>query len=79
MISNSHQTEKKRENLINLKTNLPDVEINPKLYKVKRLSVSELINQPAIVKKKIFDSIICWGNAKRIFEYIINDTWERFK
>ena len=35
MISNSHQTEKKRENLINLKTELPNVEINPKLYKVK--------------------------------------------
>ena len=37
--------------MINLKTNLPDVPIDPKLYKIKRLSVSELINQPAIVKK----------------------------
>ena len=63
MISNSHQTEKKRENLINLKTNLPDVEINPKLYKVKRLSVSELINQPAIVKKKF--SIASFAGAMR--------------
>ena len=46
--STSHQ----RGDMINLKTNLPDVPINPKLYKVKRLSVSELINQPAIVRKK---------------------------
>ena len=63
MISNSHQTEKKRENLINLKTELPDAEINPKLYKVKRLSVSELINQPAIVKKKF--SIASFAGAMR--------------
>ena len=63
MISNSHQTEKKRENLINLKTELPDAEINPKLYKVKRLSVSELINQPATVKKKF--SIASFAGAMR--------------
>ena len=42
----------RKKDLINLKTNLEDAPINPKLYKVKRLSVSELINQPAIVKKK---------------------------
>ena len=63
--SNSHQTERKRErgDLINLKTNLPDVPINPKLYKVKRLSVSELINQPAIVRKKF--SIASFANSMR--------------
>ena len=61
--STSHQTERKRGDMINLKTDLKDVPINPKLYKVKRLSVSELINQPAIVKKKIFKSVICKFNA----------------
>ena len=63
MLSNSHQTEKKQGFFINLKTNLPDVEINPKLYKVKRLSVSELINQPAIVRKKF--SIASFAVAMR--------------
>lgn len=63
MLSNSHQTEKKQGFFINLKTNLPDVEINPKLYKVKRLSVSELINQPAIVRKKF--SIASFAGAMR--------------
>ena len=57
--STSHQ----RGDMINLKTNLPDVPINPKLYKVKRLSVSELINQPAIVKKKF--SIASFANSMR--------------
>ena len=60
---NSHQPEKKKGELINLKTNLADVPINPKLYKVKRLSVSELINQPAIVKKKF--SIASLANSMR--------------
>ena len=58
--SNSHQT---RGDFINLKTNLPDVPINPKLYNVKRLSVSELINQPANVKKKF--SISSFANSMR--------------
>ena len=49
--------------MINLKTNLPDVPIDPKLYKIKRLSVSELINQPAIVKKKF--SIASFANSMR--------------
>ena len=49
--------------MINLKTDLKDVPINPKLYKVKRLSVSELINQPAIVKKKF--SIASFANSMR--------------
>ena len=61
--SNFHQTEKKKGDFINLKTNLPDVPINPKLYNVKRLSVSELINQPAIVKKKF--SIASFANSMR--------------
>ena len=61
--STSHQTERKRGDMINLKTNLPDVPINPKLYKVKRLSVSELINQPAIVRKKF--SIASFANSMR--------------
>ena len=60
---NSHQPEKKKGELINLKTNLADVPINPKLYNVKRLSVSELINQPAIVKKKF--SIASLANSMR--------------
>ena len=60
---NSHQPEKKKGELINLKTNLADVPINPKLYNVKRLSVSELINQPAIVKKKF--SIATLANSMR--------------
>ena len=61
--SNSHQSEKKKGDLINLKTNLPDVPINPKLYKVKRLNVSELINQPATLKKKF--SIATLANSMR--------------
>ena len=61
--STSHQTERKRGDMINLKTDLKDVPINPKLYKVKRLSVSELINQPAIVKKKF--SIASFANSMR--------------
>ena len=61
--SNSHTTMNRRGDFINLKTNLPDVEINPKLYKLKRLSVSELINQPAIVRKKF--SISSFAGAMR--------------
>ena len=60
--SNFHILEKKRVN-INLKTNLEDAPINPKLYKIKRLSVSELINQPAIVKKTF--SIKSFAGAMR--------------
>ena len=59
---NFHILEKKRVN-INLKTNLEDAPINPKLYKIKRLSVSELINQPAIVKKTF--SIKSFAGAMR--------------
>ena len=49
---NSYNYERKKGEPIGLKTNLKDVPINPKLYKIKRLSVSELINQPSTVKKK---------------------------
>ena len=61
--SNSNILERKRGDIIKLKTNLEDAQINPKLYKVKRLSVSELINQPAIVKKKF--SIKSFAGAMR--------------
>ena len=43
--------EKKSGGLVNLKTTLEDVPINPKIKKIKMLSVSELINQPENVKK----------------------------
>ena len=63
MTSNTYQTERRRGDFINLKTNLPDVEINPKLYKLKRLNVSEIINQPANVVKKF--SISSFAGAMR--------------
>ena len=63
MTSNNYQTERRRGDFINLKTNLPDVEINPKLYKLKRLNVSEIINQPANVVKKF--SISSFAGAMR--------------
>ena len=61
--SNSIISERKRGEPINLKTDLNDVKINPRLYKLKRLSVSELINQPAITKKKF--SITSFAGAMR--------------
>ena len=60
---NSHISERKKGEPISLKTNLKDAPINPKLYKVKRLSVSELINQPALIKKKF--SISSFAGAMR--------------
>ena len=63
MTSNTYQTERRRGDFINLKTNLPDVEINPKLYELKRLNVSEIINQPANVVKKF--SISSFAGAMR--------------
>ena len=63
MTSNTYQTERRKGDFINLKTNLPDVEINPKLYKLKRLNVSEIINQPANVVKKF--SISSFAGAMR--------------
>ena len=60
---NSHISERKKGEPISLKTNLKDAPINPKLYKVKRLSVSELINQPALIKKKF--SIASFAGAMR--------------
>ena len=61
--SNLNILERKKGESINLKINLEDAPINPKLYKVKRLSVSELINQPAITKKKF--SIKSFAGAMR--------------
>ena len=61
--SNLNILERKKGESINLKINLEDAPINPKLYKVKRLSVSELINQPAIIKKKF--SIKSFAGAMR--------------
>ena len=69
----SHNFERKKGEPICLKTKLKDVPINPKLYKTKRSSVSELINQPSTIKKKIFNSIFCRCNEKRINKYILND------
>jgi len=61
--SNSIISERKKGEPINLKTDLNDVKINPRLYKLKRLSVSELINQPTITKKKF--SITSFAGAMR--------------
>ena len=60
---NSNIIERKKGEPISLKTNLGDVQINPKLYNLKRLSVSELINQPTITKKKF--SISSFAGAMR--------------
>ena len=62
-LSNSIISERKKGEPINLKTDLNDTKINPRLYKLKRLSVSELINQPAITKKKF--SITSFAGAMR--------------
>ena len=59
----SYNVERKKGEPICLKTKLKDVPINPKLYKTKRLSVSELINQPSTVKKKF--SIASFAGAMR--------------
>ena len=60
---NLHNIERKKGEPITLKTNLANAPINPKLYKVKRLSVSELINQPSSIKKKF--SISSFAGAMR--------------
>ena len=49
---------------INLKTNLEDVPISPKLNNFKSLSVTELINQPEYAKKRLF-SIASFANTMR--------------
>ena len=59
----SHNFERKKGEPICLKTKLKDVPINPKLYKTKRSSVSELINQPSTIKKKF--SIASFAGAMR--------------
>ena len=57
------RTERKKGEPIQLKTKLKDAPINPKLYQLKRLSVSELINQPSITRKKF--SIASFAGAMR--------------
>ena len=59
----TYPTERKKGEPIQLKTKLKDAPINPKLYQLKRLSVSELINQPSITKKKF--SIASFAGAMR--------------
>ena len=58
----TERTERKKGEPISLKTKLEDVPINPKLYRLKRLSVSELVNQPTIKTKF---SIASFANAMR--------------
>ena len=53
-----------KNNKINLKINLEDVPISPKLNNFKSLSVTELINQPGNVKRKIF-SIASFANTMK--------------
>ena len=55
--------ERKKGEPISLKTKLEDVPINPKLYKLKKFSVSELINQPSSIRKKF--SIASFAVAMR--------------
>ena len=55
--------ERKKGEPISLKTKLEDVPINPKLYKLKKFSVSELINQPSSIRKKF--SIASFAGAMR--------------
>ena len=55
-----------------MKTDLTDASINPKIYRAKRLSVSELVNQPSSIKKN-FQYHSWLGDAKRTFKYLIND------
>ena len=50
-MSRGNLTDRRKNNLINLKTDLEDVPISPKLNNWKSLSVSELINQPEVSKK----------------------------
>ena len=59
----SSQPERKKGEPISLKTKLKDVPINPKLYKLKKFSVSELINQPSSIKKKF--SILSFAGAMK--------------
>ena len=47
-----HKYERKKGEMIELKTNLQDAPINNKLYKFKSLSVNEILNQPMKEKKK---------------------------
>ena len=55
--------DRKKKDFINLKTNLEDVPISPKLNNWKSLSVSELINQPENAKKTF--SISSFAGAMR--------------
>ena len=55
--------ERKKGEPLSLKTKLEDVPINPKLYKLKKFSVSELINQPSSIRKKF--SIASFAGAMR--------------
>ena len=50
--NDSHKYERKKGEMIELKTNLQNVPINNKLYKFKSLSVNEILNQPMKEKKK---------------------------
>ena len=55
--------DRRKKDFINLKTNLEDVPISPKLNNWKSLSVSELINQPENAKKTF--SISSFAGAMR--------------
>ena len=70
-----HILDKKGGDRINLRTTLEDVPINPKLKKFKMLSITEIINQPENIKKKIFYCIIWKYDEKRNFKYIIYNAW----
>ena len=59
--------ERKKIYQINLKTNFPETKINPKLYEMKRLNVSELVNQPVVKKKKFSIFGIASSMKKSIF------------
>ena len=47
-----HKMERKKGEMIGLKTDLPNVPIDRKLYNYQRLSVNEILNQPMKEKKK---------------------------
>ena len=48
----SHKYDKKKGEFIQLKTDLPNVPIDKKLYNFKSPSVNEILNQPSKEKKK---------------------------
>ena len=49
---NSHKIYKKKGELIELKTDLPNIPLDKKIYNFKSLSVNEILNQPVKEKKK---------------------------